>query len=38
MFEDDFSNSRQMEPNEFDDKPLWFRVAVRAARLAAPVL
>lgn len=38
MFEDDFSNSRLMELNEYDTKPYWFKVAVRLARLTAPVL
>ena len=37
MFEEDFSKSRLMEPNEYDMKPLWFRFAVRLARLTAPV-
>ena len=38
MFEQDFAASRLMEANEYDDKPIWFKVAVRTARLAAPVL
>ena len=38
MFEDDFAASRLMTPDEYDNKPYWFRFAVRAARLAAPVL
>ena len=38
MFEDDFGGSRLMEPGEFDAKPYWFKVAVRLARLASPVL
>ena len=38
MFEADFDRSRIMEPNEFDRKPVWFRLAARSARLAAPVL
>jgi cardiolipin synthase len=38
MFTEDFSQARIMETGEFDAKPWWFRLAVRAARLAAPVL
>ena len=38
MFEADFDNSRIMEPNEYDSKSAWFRLKVRIARLAAPVL
>ncbi len=38
MFQDDFSASRLMEPDEYDNKPYWFKLAVRTARLAAPVL
>ena len=38
MFENDFSTSRVMEQDEYDNKPFWFKLAVRTARLAAPVL
>lgn len=38
MFENDFANSRLMVPGEYDSKPYLFKVAVRLARLAAPVL
>jgi cardiolipin synthase len=38
MFENDFANSRLMVPDEYDSKPYLFKVAVRLARLAAPVL
>ncbi len=38
MLESDFANARLMERDEYDQKPLWFKVAVRSARLAAPVL
>ena len=38
MFEDDFSASRLMERDEYDVKPFWFKLAVRVARLTAPVL
>jgi cardiolipin synthase len=38
MFEDDFLASRLMEPDEYDNKSFWFKLAVRTARLAAPVL
>ncbi|HEX9852975.1 MAG TPA: phospholipase D-like domain-containing protein, partial [Woeseiaceae bacterium] len=38
MFEKDFADSRQVEINEFSDKPLWLRIAARGAYLFAPVL
>ena len=38
MFETDFARSRLMQPGEYHSKPYWFKVAVRLARLAAPVL
>ena len=38
MFENDFASSRLMERDEYDNKPFWFKLAVRTARLAAPVL
>ncbi len=38
MFEDDFANSRMMQADEYASKPYLFKVAVRLARLAAPVL
>jgi cardiolipin synthase len=38
MFEKDFADSRQVEINEFADKPLWLRIAARGAYLFAPVL
>ncbi len=38
MFENDFAASRIMEPDEHDTKPFWFRLAVRAAILSAPIL
>ena len=38
MFQNDFSVSRLMEPDEYDNKPYWFKLAVRTARLTAPVL
>ena len=38
MFENDFAASRIMEPDEYDLKPFWFRLAVRAARLSSPIL
>ena len=37
MFEEDFSNSRRMQPGEYDEKPFLFRLGVRLARLTAPV-
>ena len=38
MFEQDFSESRIMERDEFDKKSFWFKLMVQTARLAAPVL
>ena len=38
MFEADFERSRAMHAGEYDEKPVWFRLAVRLSRLAAPVL
>ena len=38
MFEDDFEKSRIMQPDEYDNKSYWFKLKVRTARLAAPVL
>jgi cardiolipin synthase len=38
MFEQDFVHSRVMVPGEADSKPWWFRLAVRVARLLAPLL
>jgi len=38
MFEADFADSRLMLPGETDSKSYLFKVAVRLARLAAPVL
>jgi cardiolipin synthase A/B len=38
MFQSDFARSRVMTQRDIDARPLWFRVASRAAYLAAPVL
>ena len=38
MFEKDFADSRIMTPDEYDSKPFWFKLAVRTARLTAPIL
>jgi hypothetical protein len=38
MLEKDFAKARLMERNEYDQNPLWFKFAVRSARLAAPIL
>jgi cardiolipin synthase len=37
MFLDDFANSRQMEPADYEDRSFWFKLAVQLARLTAPV-
>ena len=38
MFEEDFRASRLVEPGEYGDRPFWFRLAVRLARLTSPIL
>lgn len=38
MFEQDFAAARLMQPDEYDDKPFWFKLAVRTSRLTAPLL
>jgi cardiolipin synthase len=38
MFEEDFARSRLMRAGEYDEKPLWFRIGVRLARLSSPLL
>ena len=38
MFENDFLSSRLMLRDEYYNKPFWFKLAVRTARLTAPVL
>lgn len=37
MFIADFAKAREMEPGEFEKKSFWFRLAVKTARLTAPV-
>lgn len=37
MLEEDFSYAREVEEHEFDEKPFLFRLAARAARMAAPI-
>ena len=38
MFLADFRRSRVMDPDEFEERGLWFRFAVRLSRLTAPIL
>jgi len=38
MFEDDFEDSRRMQPGDYDDRNYLFRVVTRLARLASPIL
>jgi hypothetical protein len=38
MFEDGFSSSRKMQGGDYDNKPFWFKFAVRVCRLMSPVL
>ncbi len=37
MFEEDFSNSTLMTQSEHDERPLWFKIAVRIARIMSPI-
>jgi cardiolipin synthase len=37
MFLEDFEGSRQMMPGDYDNKSFWFKLAVRLARLTAPI-
>ena len=38
MFEQDFAHAEIINPEKFDEKPFWWRLAVNTSRLAAPVL
>jgi cardiolipin synthase len=38
MFTQDFAVARLMQPDEYDNKPFWFKLAVRTSRLTAPIL
>lgn len=38
MFEEDFSNSRQVTMEGFNKRPVWFKILVRFSRLLAPIL
>ncbi len=38
MLEDDFAHARPIDVDSWDSQPLWWRIAVRLSRLAAPVL
>ncbi len=38
MFERDFAHARMMREGEYDEKPWYFRLGVRTARLTAPIL
>ena len=38
MFEADFANSEAVGDGEYADKPFWFRLSVRLARLTSPLL
>jgi cardiolipin synthase len=37
MLQNDFAASRKVGPNEYSERPFWFRLAVRLARLTAPI-
>lgn len=38
MFEADFARAREMSAADYDERSLWFKLAVRLARLSAPIL
>lgn len=38
VMERDFSNAREVGPEDYTDRPLWLRIAARTARLMAPIL
>lgn len=38
MFEADFAHSVPIDPEQFDEKPFWWRLGVNISRLASPVL
>ena len=38
MFEADFKHAEVLDPDSFDEQPLWWRIGVKLSRLAAPVL
>lgn len=38
MLEEDFAHSRRMQPGELSEKPWWFRLGARVARLTSPIL
>lgn len=38
MFKADFSHAEPIDPDSFEDQPLWWRIGVKLSRLAAPVL
>lgn len=38
MLEDDFASAKLVGPGEYSDRPFWFRLAVRLARLTSPLL
>ncbi len=37
MLEQDFGKCRRIDASEFENRPVWFRLAVRVARLMAPI-
>jgi cardiolipin synthase len=34
---DDFEKSVEMQPGDYENRPFWFKLGVRLARLTAPV-
>lgn len=37
MFLDDFEKSKLMHPGDYENRSFWFKLAVRLARLTAPI-
>jgi hypothetical protein len=37
MLLQDLERSVEMQPGDYENKPYWFRLAVRASRLTAPI-
>jgi len=38
MFEQDFEHAEAIDPDDWDERPIWWRAGVQLSRLAAPVL
>ena len=38
MFEQDFEHAEAIDPEDWNERPIWWRIGVQVSRLAAPVL